>query len=156
MLNECRHAHRCVLHLCAWVSVHEPVEEGVSGGEGSLGRVVLPPAVQASFSQSTSLPKDIMARPSGPAGEDIAAASFKILQRNGWENHFSTLLLDATTAVYFMALLIYWGGGRAGGGRAGGCCVLRRRAGSPTPRRDPSYTCPPCLPASCPWPQSSW
>ena len=140
-----------VLHLCAWVGVHERVEEGVCGGEDSLGRLVLPPAVQASFPQSTSLPKDIMPRPLGPAGEDIAAGSFEILQWNGWENPCSTLLLGAIAAVYFTTHLICRGGRRAGGHH-----VLGRRAGPPALWRCPSHTCPPCLPAPCPWPQPSW
>lgn len=52
------HTDKCVASLC--VDVCEWVEEGVYGGEGSLGRLVLPPAVPASFPQSTSLPRDII------------------------------------------------------------------------------------------------
>lgn len=115
-----------VLHLCAWVGVHEWLEEGVYGGEGSLGRLVLSPAVQASFPHSTSLPKDIMPRLSGPTGKDIVAGSFEIFQGNVWENPVSTLLLGAITAVFFMALLNCWGEGSAGGH-----CVLGHRAGPP-------------------------
>lgn len=90
-------------------------------------------------------------RPSGPAGEDIAAGSFEKLQGNSWENPFSILLLGAITAVYFIALLICWGGGRAGGH-----CVLGCGAGPPALRRGASHTCSPCPPAPCQWHLPSW